>query len=170
MQPVPRHQWTLDHAQSNCTACQLPFTLCRRRHHCRWCGSLFCSPCTPHLIDAEDGTALRACVECFEKFERSVDRITVCPVCSVTLGERSAEQHLKQCCQETKGGAPRIVGSTFVVSVVRETGVPKGECDICMEVFVKGQSLAVLNCLCKFHEHCIAEWFGRGNCCPFHPD
>jgi hypothetical protein len=42
------------------------------------------------------------------------------------------------------------------------------ECTICMEDYEVGQTLARLECLCKFHKHCIVDWFERKMECPVH--
>lgn len=42
------------------------------------------------------------------------------------------------------------------------------ECQICMEEYEVGQSLARLNCFCKFHKECIVDWFTRKVVCPTH--
>lgn len=42
------------------------------------------------------------------------------------------------------------------------------ECTICMEDYEVGQTLARLECLCKFHKHCIVDWFERKSECPVH--
>ncbi|KAK4866805.1 hypothetical protein LT330_007968 [Penicillium expansum] len=42
------------------------------------------------------------------------------------------------------------------------------ECTICMEDYEVGQTLARLECLCKFHKHCIVDWFERKVECPVH--
>ncbi|EKV11607.1 hypothetical protein PDIG_17700 [Penicillium digitatum PHI26] len=42
------------------------------------------------------------------------------------------------------------------------------ECTICMEDYEVGQILARLECLCKFHKHCIVDWFERKMECPVH--
>ncbi|BHF75082.1 Zinc finger FYVE domain-containing protein 9 [Sparganum proliferum] len=39
--------WVADDAYSNCMSCGAKFTVWRRRHHCRTCGRLLCSQCTP---------------------------------------------------------------------------------------------------------------------------
>ncbi|KAI5288343.1 hypothetical protein KEM52_001202 [Ascosphaera acerosa] len=46
-------------------------------------------------------------------------------------------------------------------------GVPQ-ECSICMEEYSPGESLARLECLCKFHKRCIVGWFDRKAECPVH--
>ncbi|MGH0180523.1 UNVERIFIED_CONTAM: hypothetical protein FKN15_004471 [Acipenser sinensis] len=40
--------WVPDSACNRCSACEIPFTLLRRRHHCRSCGKIFCARCSPH--------------------------------------------------------------------------------------------------------------------------
>ncbi|CAG7940217.1 unnamed protein product [Penicillium salamii] len=47
-----------------------------------------------------------------------------------------------------------------------EDGQP-AECTICMEDYEVGQTLARLECLCKFHKHCIVDWFERKTECPW---
>ncbi|XP_043836065.1 lateral signaling target protein 2 homolog [Dromiciops gliroides] len=42
--------WVPDHACFHCTACQTPFSLTRRRHHCRNCGKIFCSRCSSNSV------------------------------------------------------------------------------------------------------------------------
>ncbi|OOQ86157.1 hypothetical protein PEBR_22667 [Penicillium brasilianum] len=42
------------------------------------------------------------------------------------------------------------------------------ECQICFEEYEVGQSLARLNCFCKFHKACILDWFSRRMTCPTH--
>lgn len=39
-------EWVADSACSQCMSCKAPFTIIRRRHHCRNCGKIFCSRCS----------------------------------------------------------------------------------------------------------------------------
>ncbi|MBN3302138.1 lateral signaling target protein 2 homolog [Amia ocellicauda] len=60
--------WVPDSACNHCTACQAPFTLLRRRHHCRSCGKIFCSRCSPHeapLPRFGQMKPVRVCNHCF---------------------------------------------------------------------------------------------------------
>uniref|UniRef100_A0A8B9Z4P7 FYVE-type domain-containing protein n=1 Tax=Buteo japonicus TaxID=224669 RepID=A0A8B9Z4P7_9AVES len=41
-------EWVPDSTCSQCSTCRSPFTLLRRRHHCRSCGKIFCARCSPH--------------------------------------------------------------------------------------------------------------------------
>ncbi|CAN0515909.1 unnamed protein product, partial [Laminaria digitata] len=35
-----------------CYGCHTPFTMFRRRHHCRVCGQIFCHNCSSNQVDA----------------------------------------------------------------------------------------------------------------------
>eukprot|EP01065_Artemidia_motanka_P006409 TRINITY_DN13155_c0_g1_i1.p1 TRINITY_DN13155_c0_g1~~TRINITY_DN13155_c0_g1_i1.p1 ORF type:complete len:469 (+),score=161.06 TRINITY_DN13155_c0_g1_i1:57-1409(+) len=43
-------EWESDKASKECRKCGDPFTLSRRRHHCRACGLLYCGRCTTHRL------------------------------------------------------------------------------------------------------------------------
>jgi FYVE/RhoGEF/PH domain-containing protein 5/6 len=62
--------WTPDKHSSNCTRCNIEFTIINRRHHCRKCGDLVCAKCSQHKmmvpnIDAKK--PLRVCDVCLMK-------------------------------------------------------------------------------------------------------
>jgi hypothetical protein len=40
-------RWAPDHSTSECMICNAPFTLLKRRHHCRTCGLCLCGDCAP---------------------------------------------------------------------------------------------------------------------------
>ncbi|KAF0697465.1 Aste57867_11849 [Aphanomyces stellatus] len=83
---LPKHKWTLD--GGDCSLCDLPFTLFRRRHHCRLCGHTICHACSCSM-DVEfpvmnDGRILnhatvRSCTKCafigstMQRVPRSLD-------------------------------------------------------------------------------------------------
>ena len=55
--------WTPDERVTSCARCAQPFTLFRRRHHCRVCGNCFCSACCKRrLRDERVCERLFACV------------------------------------------------------------------------------------------------------------
>ncbi|EQC37101.1 hypothetical protein SDRG_05328 [Saprolegnia diclina VS20] len=41
--------WMSDQHVKACYACDLPFSFCRRKHHCRSCGQIFCYQCCTRL-------------------------------------------------------------------------------------------------------------------------
>lgn len=43
---IPRKYWMDDAFVADCLNCFKPFTAFRRKHHCRFCGQIFCSECT----------------------------------------------------------------------------------------------------------------------------
>ena len=68
----PRHSWTPD-AHQHCEHCTATFGVFTRRHHCRCCGRLVCSACSPSKRKVPDGSggtaAHRVCFVC----EREID-------------------------------------------------------------------------------------------------
>uniref|UniRef100_A0A8C8SLW1 FYVE-type domain-containing protein n=1 Tax=Pelusios castaneus TaxID=367368 RepID=A0A8C8SLW1_9SAUR len=61
-------EWVLDSTCSQCTACHAPFTMLRRRHHCRNCGKIFCTCCSQHtapLPHYGQPKSVRVCTHCY---------------------------------------------------------------------------------------------------------
>ncbi|XP_076205958.1 lateral signaling target protein 2 homolog isoform X2 [Aptenodytes patagonicus] len=61
-------EWVPDSTCSQCSACRSPFTLLRRRHHCRSCGKIFCARCSPHtaaLPHYGQPKPVRVCTHCY---------------------------------------------------------------------------------------------------------
>ncbi|KFO24633.1 E3 ubiquitin-protein ligase ZNRF1 [Fukomys damarensis] len=44
-----------------------------------------------------------------------------------------------------------------------------GECVICLEELLQGDTIARLPCLCIYHKSCIDSWFEVNRSCPEHP-
>lgn len=59
--------WALDEDHPNCGYCAQPFTMMRRRHHCRRCGLIFCARCSSHFaaLAALGGAPVRLCRRCY---------------------------------------------------------------------------------------------------------
>uniref|UniRef100_A0A8C8RJ49 Lateral signaling target protein 2 homolog n=1 Tax=Pelusios castaneus TaxID=367368 RepID=A0A8C8RJ49_9SAUR len=60
--------WVPDEVCSFCTACKAPFTVIRRKHHCRSCGKIFCSRCSAHsapLPRYGQMKPVRVCTHCY---------------------------------------------------------------------------------------------------------
>lgn len=120
-----------------------------------------------------------------------LDERDICPVCSRPLpprgqdgNEEAREAHVRDCIQGSSqtrhspagdDGSPTeavslmrmLVFSSTEKDCVNEDGSAQ-ECTICMEEYEVGETLARLECLCKFHRDCIAEWFERKKECPVH--
>lgn len=61
--------WIVDTDLEACSICSLKWTWMRTRHHCRACGSLVCSACSPYRAQlanftSEEGGS-RCCTQCF---------------------------------------------------------------------------------------------------------
>lgn len=70
-----------DHSCRVCYECDTPFTVVKRKHHCRHCGRIFCAKCTAHSIpihpdesknDGEESDKIRVCNYCFRQWEQGV--------------------------------------------------------------------------------------------------
>ncbi|RLN51282.1 hypothetical protein BBJ28_00021879 [Nothophytophthora sp. Chile5] len=65
---VPRTDWVADDARKACTVCVKPFTLRRRKHHCRHCGEVVCASCaSTREVDASANAStihVRICTAC----------------------------------------------------------------------------------------------------------
>ncbi|RZC89925.1 hypothetical protein C5167_028991 [Papaver somniferum] len=67
-------EWVPDSAATKCMKCDCPFTaLTRGRHHCRFCGGIFCRACSKGRcllpIKFRERSPQRVCDTCFEKLE-----------------------------------------------------------------------------------------------------
>ncbi|XP_069798309.1 lateral signaling target protein 2 homolog isoform X2 [Narcine bancroftii] len=61
-------EWVPDEVCSYCPACKAPFTVIRRKHHCRSCGKIFCSRCSSHsapLPRYGQMKPVRVCTHCY---------------------------------------------------------------------------------------------------------
>lgn len=61
-------EWVPDEACGDCTTCKAPFTVIRRKHHCRSCGKIFCSRCSSHsapLPRYGQMKPVRVCTHCY---------------------------------------------------------------------------------------------------------
>lgn len=90
-----------DNAQTTCSICTLTFTMLRRRHHCRVCGSLVCANCSPHLKEVSGYSTLqRVCKSCW--FSRE----------AVLLQQANDEKRGRSAQLET-ASVRRVMSSTF---------------------------------------------------------
>lgn len=79
---IPKKYWMNDAFVSECLHCFKPFTAFRRKHHCRFCGQIFCSDCTMFISynqykqqrKAEEGTTVKD-IRSFS------DKLRVCKPC-----------------------------------------------------------------------------------------
>lgn len=106
-----------------------------------------------------------------------IPNIMYCPVCSKQLGNDSSghdsevdiDYHIDACVKRSSSiGCVGDRYECFVFGSDSKRSVDQ-ECSICYEPFFSSQQVAILNCLCQYHEPCIATWFLKGRGCPFHP-
>ncbi|KAI5091927.1 E3 ubiquitin-protein ligase znrf2, partial [Silurus meridionalis] len=81
-----------------------------------------------------------------------------CPVCSKFVASDEIDLHLVMCLTK-----PRL---TYNEDVLMKDS---GECAICLDDMVQGDTIGRLPCLCIYHKGCIDEWFEVNRSCPEHP-
>ena len=100
-----------------------------------------------------------------------------CPKCGMTFkymrgNPLQMESHLNECfSQQSLSQSAFLQRRRYLIQRLSKAAVGEGgsrECPICFEDFEADQEVATLDCLCRFHRHCIEDWFSRGNGCPVH--
>ena len=75
--------WVLNSSMSHCMICANDFTFWNRRHHCRACGNLVCSNCSPfgaRIMELPLSGKHRVCKECV--MHHSIDNNIAIEVCN----------------------------------------------------------------------------------------
>nr|XP_006822524.1 PREDICTED: lateral signaling target protein 2 homolog [Saccoglossus kowalevskii] len=60
--------WVPDENCTYCTSCKVPFTVIRRKHHCRNCGKIFCGRCSTNSVPLPRYGVIkpvRVCTKCY---------------------------------------------------------------------------------------------------------
>ncbi|NXV32996.1 ZNRF1 ligase, partial [Rissa tridactyla] len=81
-----------------------------------------------------------------------------CPICSKSVASDEMEMHFIMCLSK-----PRLSYNDDVLTK------DAGECVICLEELLQGDTIARLPCLCIYHKSCIDSWFEVNRSCPEHP-
>lgn len=69
---LPKECWLPDSSGSNCYNCEKAFNAIRRKHHCRYCGFIFCSNCSASGHQLENGMLVkRICDKCLNSIAKS---------------------------------------------------------------------------------------------------
>ena len=70
--PISKDLWMPDSSTKACISCERTFTALRRRHHCRFCGLIYCSACSHQRVTLAQGQKpVRICKQCAHTFARS---------------------------------------------------------------------------------------------------
>ncbi|XP_048586399.1 zinc finger FYVE domain-containing protein 26-like isoform X2 [Nematostella vectensis] len=67
--PPRKEEWMPDAQATACVICTEPFGMFNRRHHCRRCGRVVCSVCSPHscVVHGYGKALVRVCSTCYER-------------------------------------------------------------------------------------------------------
>uniref|UniRef100_A0A1I7XKV4 FYVE-type domain-containing protein n=1 Tax=Heterorhabditis bacteriophora TaxID=37862 RepID=A0A1I7XKV4_HETBA len=64
--PLSDAHWAKDSEAHQCSGCLEKFTLAKRKHHCRMCGSIFCAACSEGRVKLpSNAKPARVCEQCF---------------------------------------------------------------------------------------------------------
>jgi len=69
------HGWLEDSETSACMNCREPFTFVKRRHHCRYCGMIFCNDCSLKrfpILSMGFTQPVRVCEKCYNALSSNV--------------------------------------------------------------------------------------------------
>ncbi|KAI1901242.1 hypothetical protein AGOR_G00032300 [Albula goreensis] len=81
-----------------------------------------------------------------------------CPFCTKPFPGGRIEEHLLSCLT-----SPPLPYNMDILTK------DSGECSICLEDLLRGETIARLACLCVYHKSCIDSWCKVKPCCPEHP-
>lgn len=63
--PSMSYIWVPDENVEKCSECKIDFTFINRKHHCRFCGKIFCSTCLPFMQQLSwDDQEKKCCIQC----------------------------------------------------------------------------------------------------------
>lgn len=75
--PLLREFWMPDYSAKTCHKCDKLFTTFKRKHHCRYCGKIFCSDCTIKHYELPNGAVIpRICQACLNLLNTSMQNNT----------------------------------------------------------------------------------------------
>ena len=80
-----KQHWMPDKLCKQCYSCDVPFSVFRRRHHCRICGQVFCSTCSAYFVEIGSTNAIDQ--QSQEKNDQNGRSLFLEKVASVKLGK-----------------------------------------------------------------------------------
>lgn len=78
---IPQKFWMNDAFVSDCLNCFKPFSAFRRKHHCRFCGQIFCSNCTLFISFSQYKEQRKAKDGKVKDSKPPTDKLRVCKQC-----------------------------------------------------------------------------------------
>ena len=76
-------KWINDSAVDNCIMCRTQFNFINRKHHCRYCGKIFCHNCSNYWIKIPDNLKINN----IENYYNSNENDRVCKQCFIEIDE-----------------------------------------------------------------------------------
>ena len=84
-----KQHWMPDSICKQCYSCEAPFTLIRRKHHCRLCGMIFCNVCSAYFVQiSSEGDVAGVSNRIVPDGSGAQSTIRTCKLCYDHLTER----------------------------------------------------------------------------------
>lgn len=113
--------WMSDAAVKSCYNCDKEFSLTRRRHHCRFCGQIFCWKCAPQRSSP---IGVRSCQKCLDQRRKSTISPPPARRPSTTFFEKAAD--LEKLITEFVASLPVSTSSSTILNPLRSV---RSECE-----------------------------------------
>lgn len=125
--PISKDLWMSDSTTKKCFTCDRSFNAFRRKHHCRFCGLIFCSACCSRkVVLAYTRKPSRICNTCSEALAKAevVRTVSICgPDCDTpdpfrSRTEEATEEPTMIADQTRKVSFPRDESEESSVSII----------------------------------------------------
>mmetsp|Transcript_29853 Transcript_29853/g.50945 ORF Transcript_29853/g.50945 Transcript_29853/m.50945 type:complete len:2213 (+) Transcript_29853:89-6727(+) len=101
-----KDHWMPDKLCKHCYSCEAPFTVLRRKHHCRVCGMIFCSTCSAYFVQISEASSLTDSASGVKPRDNkgAYGTMRTCKMCYDHLSERGLGVIMRGVETESKAG------------------------------------------------------------------
>ncbi|PWV20827.1 hypothetical protein C3747_4g779 [Trypanosoma cruzi] len=110
-------EWKSDSSVQKCEICEVKFNLGCRRHHCRYCGGIFCASCSSFFVKLQKlhvNKRRRVCHKCFEFLSKTPQATN--PSCASVQSHHKELNSVNACNCESDPLTTESAQATTVVS------------------------------------------------------
>lgn len=120
--------YAMDEECSKCMRCDSKFTMLRRRHHCIFCGNIFCDTCSPRVEFRNRRTrkveiVQRTCSQCLKSFMKTKSKSNFCVNSQIIDDERQEQKMRKKKQRNTTMSAVSVENVTSTTTSIRWSAI-----------------------------------------------